>query len=528
MNLSNLSDSDLMALKENRISDISDAGLKQMRADYAQRSGEADFQKSVNPTLGMSTREKVLAGMGSSFADVALGVRQRLGNASEQDVTDKRAIDKPLLETTPGRVGSALGSVASATGLSLLPGANSYLGAAAGGALYGAIKPTTGTESVLSNAIGDSALNVGGLAAGRALFGGLAGNANTPARQNLVDTAVNKYKIPLPASARTGNNFLGYLESTVAGMPGGGKMDAALQNAKQAFTGRVMEQAGAPAGAQATTAEFDMAKKGVQDAYKAFWNGRSIDLDGQFVQDIVAAQNAAGRMLTPEKQAVVQKQIQNILSKVQNGQIRGDVYQMGLRPELRSVATGDSSLKEPLRMIQRALDDVANRSVGPADAEALAKLNRQYAVGKSIEPVIPKAEARGGTLAPNEALSKIGGFSGDAGELGRIGPLLRDMPNSGTAQRQLAMQLLTAGGLGGVGGGAGYLAGGPEGAVYGALAGILGPAVAAQVLGSKLGQNALARGVIPARQSANALANTAVRPLALGAPALPMLIPAEQ
>src|SRR5690606_8968301 len=72
-----------------------------------------------------------------------------------------RELDAPLMNTTAGKIGNFAGQVAGTVPAMLIPGVNTYAGAAAFGAGAGALQPTVAGESRALNA-GVGAL--GGLA----------------------------------------------------------------------------------------------------------------------------------------------------------------------------------------------------------------------------------------------------------------------------------------------------------------------------------------------------------------------------
>ena len=131
----------------------------------ADKKGTPEFKKVVNAynvakiqeqkipsvTEDMSTGELLLAGLGQGFANAGRGVGQRLGLVSEQDIARARELDKPLMETTAGTVGSVIGNIAPLIPASFIPGANTVVGGAALGGVTGAIQPTVKGESVIQN-----------------------------------------------------------------------------------------------------------------------------------------------------------------------------------------------------------------------------------------------------------------------------------------------------------------------------------------------------------------------------------------
>ena len=117
--------------------------------------------KPVDPTDGMSTTEKVLAGVGKGMVDVGRGIGQRVGLVSEKDVAESRKRDEALMNTGAGAVGSGLGQFALAAPLLAVPGANTVAGAAVVGGLGGAAQPTVEGESALRNTATGAVIGAG-------------------------------------------------------------------------------------------------------------------------------------------------------------------------------------------------------------------------------------------------------------------------------------------------------------------------------------------------------------------------------
>src|SRR5437870_2056703 len=65
----------------------------------------------VDPTDGMGTGERLLAGVGMGMNDLYMGAKQRLGYASQAEIDDKRQADSSLAATTAGKVGGVLGKI---------------------------------------------------------------------------------------------------------------------------------------------------------------------------------------------------------------------------------------------------------------------------------------------------------------------------------------------------------------------------------------------------------------------------------
>lgn len=173
---------------------------------------------NYDPTEGMSTTQKVLAGMGKAFVDVGRGVGQRLNLVSQEDIDAAKSQDAPLMKTGAGTVGNVLGNVATYAPLALVPGANTVIGGAALGATAGAIQPTATGESAITNAA----------------IGGVAGGA-VPAVMRVGKAAKAAIVDPFTQAGR--DRIAGGVINRAASDPQ--KVAQALQNAKGATPGFV-------------------------------------------------------------------------------------------------------------------------------------------------------------------------------------------------------------------------------------------------------------------------------------------------
>jgi hypothetical protein len=135
-------------------------------AEYDASSPE--YQAKYGAVSGMSVGQRGLAGAGKAYMDIGRGIKQLTGNLSREQVDERKAMDAPLMSTTSGKIGNIGGNVVIAAPAMFVPGANSYLGAAAIGAGLGALTPVGTNDSRTMN----MALGAGGAMAGR-----LVGNA---------------------------------------------------------------------------------------------------------------------------------------------------------------------------------------------------------------------------------------------------------------------------------------------------------------------------------------------------------------
>ena len=130
-------------------------------AEYDPNSPE--YQARYGPVSGMNAGQRGLAGAGKAYMDIGRGVKQLTGNLSREGVDQLKAMDAPLMKTTAGKVGNIGGNVAIAAPAMFVPGANTYVGAAAIGAGLGALQPVGTNDSRTLN----MALGAGGAMAGK-------------------------------------------------------------------------------------------------------------------------------------------------------------------------------------------------------------------------------------------------------------------------------------------------------------------------------------------------------------------------
>lgn len=134
-----------------------------------QRMAEED-KRLYSPTVGMPTGERLTAGYGGAMPELYRGSKQllteglidpfnRLGVGlpqliTQNEVTQAKSLDKPLLDTAAGMTGRTLGLAIPAASTAMIPGANTIGGSSLIGAGMGALTPTNADESRLGNMAG--------------------------------------------------------------------------------------------------------------------------------------------------------------------------------------------------------------------------------------------------------------------------------------------------------------------------------------------------------------------------------------
>lgn len=187
---------------------------------YAQDDGPwTQYRKPIHTDYDAtgSTADRFLAGAGKAFVDLGRGAEQIGAQAGEkvglvspettqniqQGIDESRVRDAPLMKTTAGKVGNVVGGVAAYAPAALIPGVNTFLGAAALGAGMGALQPTATGESKGANVALGAASGVAGKAVGDVAAKGLGyvadklGRVRAAAPASAAQEAVTAgYKIP--------------------------------------------------------------------------------------------------------------------------------------------------------------------------------------------------------------------------------------------------------------------------------------------------------------------------------------------
>lgn len=297
----------------------------------------------------------------------------------------------------------------------------------------------------------------------------------------------DKYGInPLPSQA-TGSRPLGWLESTVANLPGGGSVRDAVA-AQERGLGRAAMTAAGGSGDLVTPEAVNSARMATGSAIGKATAPETVAIDQTVANKLTGIENDYYKNLSPDQRSIVKTYIDDILSYGESG-MPGDVYQKARsRIAARAASTSDSELKSALTGVYKALDRGFDASAGPEAAATVAKLRGQYRVAKVLDPLANVS----GDLSPARIANAAKGLPGDAGDLAQLGSRMRALPNSGTMQR-----LIYQGMLGGaVGAGTELATGDPMAAAKYGAGTFAAPYVASKVLTSNAFRKYLENGLL--------------------------------
>lgn len=364
-----------------------------------------------------------------------------------------------------------------------------------------ALPPVVGVNGALVNSLATPRQAAAG--AVRAGAGKVADAALEAATPRLSESTMKRAQaatdagIPISPHQLSDNKFIKLLGETAENVPlaGGGSLRAKRREKFSAALAKQMDPD------TDVTVLDDAAFKQLQDA--AGERIGEISSKYQVPVDDFGDLNALARRDTPDVQAVV-KTFADDLAQIaadNGGVIPGDTLRK-LRTEAQSRARNVRGAKPDLA---NALDDVVHRfddaltnNAAEADVTALANARRQYAISKTLEPLVakhpdgsfPPSSLKGVVTSTKEGKRRMArGEGGDLGEYARVGQdLLKEQVSSGTAERNTIYSALGIG----AGAGAAFTSLPAAAALYAgsALYNLLGPRVVKRMIEAEKRRNA--------------------------------------
>lgn len=416
-------------------------------------------------------------------------------NLSELDTADAIQHSKYPMASDAGAVTGTLASTAllpQAGGANLfIRGAKAATTAAGVGGVQGFLGTDGSVQERAENALEGAKTGaiVGPLAevasmGGGALANRITGGGVSRGTADLASAARDKYGMDIRAGQISASPPVKMMDSVLSKTPFtgyAGKNEAQ----KVAFTKAVAKTFGEEADGL-TPDVMKAAKKRIGGEMNDIASRTPINADAQFLDDLAMVEQEAVQVLTDAEVAPLRRQMDNVLSKVdQSGAISGDVYQSLTRkgtPLDLAENSPNPNIRHFAGQIRDALDEALTRSATPEDVAALKTARRQYKNMMTVKNLAAKA-GPDGEISPALLLGAVNtsfkdsAFSGggDLGELAKIGQrFLKEPPNSGTADRLASKLLLSGAGAGGAGAGALWIYQHPEEAAKLGLLGVAG------------------------------------------------------
>lgn len=479
------------------------AAPRHVDAPVAKSATQQAYDKVADET---GTGESILIGAGHTFDRVGKGMQQlyygATGNTKAQadlkaradseeeayrSLTDKHPFATAVGESLPSMVvpvGGAGASAAKAAGRlavsAAVPAAAEYgtageraghaAGAAAGAVIGGVVIPKAAGAIVEG---------------GKAALKGLAGKIS-PEALALAERA-KQLGIPVNLAQLSDSKFLKVLSSSLEQMPFTGAVKT-VNTQRKAFTSAVAKTFGSTtdtispevyaAERKRLGAQFDdLAARNTLDvtgAVKSKLDGIVNAAEQTASDDTIRAMNNIRGRLTEQAKVtgghvpakvstlvdeagnpLIKEAAQNLPSSVK---IPGATYS-SIDSELSNIIKAGGEKGMYAKQMQTAIREAMDGSISPADQALWTETRTQYKNLKAVRDIIAK-EVGDGNVPPTQLMHALNnsdagkeamalGKRGTLGELGQIGKrFVRDpVPNSGTAQRALAMSLIGGGSL---------------------------------------------------------------------------------
>lgn len=307
----------------------------------------------------------------------------------------------------------------------------------------------------------------GAIGAGAPLVGNALGTVGTKlfgssdGAVNALAAKAEAMGIPIRFSQTSESPFVQKMSQMAGRLPGSGMGELHAEQ-QGAFNRAVAKTFGEDAD-RITPDVMANAKKRIGGDFDTVAKNSTIKFDTPLANDVGAILHEAGSTLTDSENAILHKQVGNILDKVTGaGEIEGPTYQALTRkgaPLERAMNSSDPNVRHYAGRIKEALDDALERHAPPDMVERLKNARGQYKAMKTVEDLVEKSPT--GDISPallmNPVRQSYGnmayGGGGHLADLARIGQrFMRQPPDSGTPLGTAALNLLLGAGGAGVAG----------------------------------------------------------------------------
>lgn len=455
-------------------------------------------QPRANLTDGMSFGQKLAAGAGKAVADTGRGIGQLLGLVSQADVDEAAARDADLMSTGGGVVGNVLGQVAQmavpgavagrvSPAFKALTAARPIASAAAGSGAYSALQPVLSDDTRAGNAAQGALL--GGLGQAAATGAGAVAKGMAAKLSPEVSALYQKAQaagIPVNLAQLSDSKFVKTLSSAVEKMPFTGGVQS--RNAQQAAFNRAVSKTFGENTDTVTRDVYASAKGRIGQEFERLSGQNAVAVDNALLGSLGGIVDEANRFATDDTARAVRSAVDEFLGKADAaGNVPGKAYQ-ALDSKLGKLTKAGGEKAMYLGQVRETVRGAMDASIAPADRAAWQQARGQYKNLMTVRDLVAK-EGADGNISAAQLMGRVNasqagknamaaGRGGEMGDLAVIGrQFVRDpIPDSGTAQRLMAM--------GALGGGGAMLGVDPQGMLGLALAGATGGRMANRILNS--------------------------------------------
>ena len=395
MDLSKLSNEDLIAIQKGDMSKVSDNGLRAL-------SGRKVDTSPIKLDAPPSAAESVLIGAGKAMSDIGSGIRQMLpgdNSALEQQKANEAETYAKLQQQHPiaTAVGETLPYAAVPASLGVVPAAATI------GAVE-AIKYGSPQERLSRGLLSAGTTAAGGMAANK-LASMIAPSTGVPASSTELLNRAGDIGVKPRLSQITGSKYAAMLEDFASRTPGGAGVMSEFNRANQEAFNRVGAKSFGEQANELSPFVFSNARSRLGKVFEDVKSipGRPIEIGqnvGSVADDIIRQQS---KMIPSQQDAQLVKLAQDAKAMAANrGRIDGEQYQL-LRSGLSEESFNASGTnRNHYGQLLEALDDSAQQSLKKSGYDKLASdlksARPQYSNLSTIEKGLV---AEGGNLSPS-------------------------------------------------------------------------------------------------------------------------------
>ena len=279
--------------------------------------------------------------------------------ASQYEVANKRALDKPVLDTPAGKIGNIAGNVGLMLPTAFIPGANTLAGAALIGGVSGLMQPSTSDDETLKNAGMGAVVAPGSLVVGRMAASGYQGakEAIKPFTQKgqaeIVGKTLNRFAgDPAEAVARLGGKPLvpGSIPTVAELAQDGGlaQLQRSIMNSDPRAAAALAQRAAEQNAARIQAVRAIAGDAGKRDFFDAARAATSSDLYGKAWTDGMGE-------ITP----AVKGQITQLVKRPAMQEAMKDAQKIALN---QGIELTDATSLQGLHFAKLSLDDMLSRT----------------------------------------------------------------------------------------------------------------------------------------------------------------------
>lgn len=436
LDLSKISDSDLLALKSGKLANVSTDGLMKLKSSAPLQI--IDEAPQVTGSFG----QNLAAGIGKGLTDIARGAGQILGINSQEEIDEAKRLDSELMKTAGGNIGNVLGAAIPLVATAPIPGANTYTGAAVSSSLLGALQPTASDESRAANA-GFAA--VGGMAgkfAGDKIGNAVAKAVSGAKTKAITDQALNVPRDAALAAAQKAGAVVPprmVREQPIGGavleaFGGRTKLEQQASNINQPVWNNMARKAlGIPDDTPITPEILSGIRAKAGEAYEALRSAGTINADKQFGRDLAKiTQKFSGA--AKDFPDLAKNEIGEIVASVNKPAFSADSAIDAiaiLRDRAASAyAKGDKGLGSAYKQTGQALEDAIERNLLETGDKSLVKgfqaARKLIAKTYSVEGALDG----GGNIAAQKLGAQLAKGKPLSDELKVIGEFARNFPKA--------------------------------------------------------------------------------------------------